>query len=143
MVSVKGDFTGKEGPQIEILNMSNSLLCNSWHMKSSLNLFVFLKKTDWEVAIKSINKKNLTKSQILLGKEIKILKVTDCSQISFTADIFLFFLSHSEAMTPPPHQIKYLSSLTFSSVSMQELQHENIVGLYDVQVRSRSLPASI
>uniref|UniRef100_H2MJE6 non-specific serine/threonine protein kinase n=1 Tax=Oryzias latipes TaxID=8090 RepID=H2MJE6_ORYLA len=47
------------------------------------------KKTDWEVAIKSINKKNLTKSQILLGKEIKILK---------------------------------------------ELQHENIVGLYDVQV---------
>uniref|UniRef100_A0A8C4EVE4 non-specific serine/threonine protein kinase n=1 Tax=Dicentrarchus labrax TaxID=13489 RepID=A0A8C4EVE4_DICLA len=32
------------------------------------------KKTDWEVAIKSINKKNLSKSQILLGKEIKILK---------------------------------------------------------------------
>ncbi|MBZ3889649.1 Serine/threonine-protein kinase ULK2 [Sciurus carolinensis] len=45
-------------------------------------------KTDWEVAIKSINKKNLSKSQILLGKEIKILK---------------------------------------------ELQHENIVALYDVQ----------
>lgn len=33
-------------------------------------------KTDWEVAIKSINKKNLSKSQILLGKEIKILKVS-------------------------------------------------------------------
>uniref|UniRef100_A0A8D0GWC3 non-specific serine/threonine protein kinase n=2 Tax=Sphenodon punctatus TaxID=8508 RepID=A0A8D0GWC3_SPHPU len=32
------------------------------------------KKTDWEVAVKSINKKNLSKSQILLGKEIKILK---------------------------------------------------------------------
>uniref|UniRef100_A0A7M4F4K0 Unc-51 like autophagy activating kinase 2 n=1 Tax=Crocodylus porosus TaxID=8502 RepID=A0A7M4F4K0_CROPO len=47
------------------------------------------KKTDWEVAIKSINKKNLSKSQILLGKEIKILK---------------------------------------------ELQHENIVALYDVQM---------
>ncbi|KAJ8392164.1 hypothetical protein AAFF_G00079700 [Aldrovandia affinis] len=46
------------------------------------------KKTDWEVAIKSINKKNLSKSHILLGKEIKILK---------------------------------------------ELQHENIVALYDVQ----------
>ncbi|TRY83674.1 hypothetical protein DNTS_027966, partial [Danionella cerebrum] len=45
------------------------------------------KKTEWEVAIKSINKKNLSKSQILLGKEIKILK---------------------------------------------ELQHENIVALYDV-----------
>uniref|UniRef100_A0AAY5L4J0 non-specific serine/threonine protein kinase n=1 Tax=Esox lucius TaxID=8010 RepID=A0AAY5L4J0_ESOLU len=35
------------------------------------------KKTDWEVAIKSINKKNLSKSQILLGKEIKILKPAD------------------------------------------------------------------
>uniref|UniRef100_A0A3P8UUD0 non-specific serine/threonine protein kinase n=1 Tax=Cynoglossus semilaevis TaxID=244447 RepID=A0A3P8UUD0_CYNSE len=34
------------------------------------------KKTDWEVAIKCINKKNLSKSQILLGKEIKILKVS-------------------------------------------------------------------
>uniref|UniRef100_A0A8C7U2Q6 non-specific serine/threonine protein kinase n=1 Tax=Oncorhynchus mykiss TaxID=8022 RepID=A0A8C7U2Q6_ONCMY len=33
------------------------------------------KKTDWEVAVKSITKKNLSKSQILLGKEIKILKV--------------------------------------------------------------------
>ncbi|XP_072794582.1 serine/threonine-protein kinase ULK2 isoform X1 [Vicugna pacos] len=51
-------------------------------------------KTDWEVAIKSINKKNLSKSQILLGKEIKILK---------------------------------------------ELQHENIVALYDVQ----ELPTSV
>uniref|UniRef100_A0A8C9W3I0 non-specific serine/threonine protein kinase n=1 Tax=Scleropages formosus TaxID=113540 RepID=A0A8C9W3I0_SCLFO len=35
------------------------------------------KKTDWEVAIKSINKKNLSRSQILLGKEIKILKVNN------------------------------------------------------------------
>ncbi|KAG7279755.1 hypothetical protein CRUP_021371 [Coryphaenoides rupestris] len=52
------------------------------------------KKTDWEVAIKSINKKNLSKSQILLGKEIKILK---------------------------------------------ELQHENIVGLYDVQEMPNSI----
>ncbi|XP_037536623.1 serine/threonine-protein kinase ULK1a [Nematolebias whitei] len=31
-------------------------------------------KRDWEVAIKCINKKNLAKSQSLLGKEIKILK---------------------------------------------------------------------
>ncbi|XP_076836933.1 serine/threonine-protein kinase ULK1 isoform X5 [Brachyhypopomus gauderio] len=31
-------------------------------------------KYDWEVAIKCINKKNLAKSQTLLGKEIKILK---------------------------------------------------------------------
>uniref|UniRef100_A0A3P9A8C3 non-specific serine/threonine protein kinase n=1 Tax=Esox lucius TaxID=8010 RepID=A0A3P9A8C3_ESOLU len=39
------------------------------------------KKTDWEVAIKSINKKNLSKSQILLGKEIKILKVNSILRI--------------------------------------------------------------
>ncbi|XP_029571419.1 serine/threonine-protein kinase ULK2-like isoform X2 [Salmo trutta] len=52
------------------------------------------KKTDWEVAVKSINKKNLSKSQILLGKEIKILK---------------------------------------------ELQHENIVALYDVQETPNSV----
>ncbi|XP_027855171.1 serine/threonine-protein kinase ULK2 [Xiphophorus couchianus] len=52
------------------------------------------KKTEWEVAIKSINKKNLSKSQILLGKEIKILK---------------------------------------------ELQHENIVALYDVQETPNSV----
>ncbi|KAK5609316.1 hypothetical protein CRENBAI_011838 [Crenichthys baileyi] len=31
-------------------------------------------KLDWEVAVKCINKKNLAKSQTLLGKEIKILK---------------------------------------------------------------------
>ncbi|XP_058857564.1 serine/threonine-protein kinase ULK2-like isoform X1 [Acipenser ruthenus] len=51
------------------------------------------KKTDWEVAVKCI-KKNLSKSQILLGKEIKILK---------------------------------------------ELQHENIVALYDVQETPNSV----
>lgn len=33
------------------------------------------KKRDWEVAVKCINKKNLGKSQCLLAKEIKILKV--------------------------------------------------------------------
>uniref|UniRef100_A0A671VIY9 non-specific serine/threonine protein kinase n=1 Tax=Sparus aurata TaxID=8175 RepID=A0A671VIY9_SPAAU len=45
------------------------------------------KKTDWEVAIKSINKKNLSKSQILLGKEIKILKVSmtpNCLSLIFS-----------------------------------------------------------
>ncbi|XP_029961296.1 serine/threonine-protein kinase ULK1a isoform X1 [Salarias fasciatus] len=31
-------------------------------------------KRDWEVAVKCINKKNIAKSQALLGKEIKILK---------------------------------------------------------------------
>lgn len=33
-------------------------------------------KHDLEVAVKCINKKNLAKSQTLLGKEIKILKVS-------------------------------------------------------------------
>lgn len=40
-----------------------------------LLLFYFSKKRDWVVAVKCINKKNLAKSQSLLGKEIKILKV--------------------------------------------------------------------
>uniref|UniRef100_A0A7N6FE88 non-specific serine/threonine protein kinase n=1 Tax=Anabas testudineus TaxID=64144 RepID=A0A7N6FE88_ANATE len=47
------------------------------------------KKTDWEVAIKSINKKNLSKSQILLGKEIKILKVSmthNCLSLIFSVE---------------------------------------------------------
>lgn len=35
-----------------------------------------MQKHDWEVAVKCINKKNLAKSQTLLGKEIKILKVS-------------------------------------------------------------------
>uniref|UniRef100_A0A8C2FAK6 non-specific serine/threonine protein kinase n=1 Tax=Cyprinus carpio TaxID=7962 RepID=A0A8C2FAK6_CYPCA len=49
------------------------------------------KKTDWEVAIKSINKKNLSKSQILLGKEIKILKVSCHCWFSFFFFLVLFF----------------------------------------------------
>uniref|UniRef100_A0A3B4XBS4 non-specific serine/threonine protein kinase n=1 Tax=Seriola lalandi dorsalis TaxID=1841481 RepID=A0A3B4XBS4_SERLL len=39
-------------------------------------------KHDWEVAVKCINKKNLAKSQTLLGKEIKILKYTKVVLIS-------------------------------------------------------------
>lgn len=47
-------------------------------------------KTDWEVAIKSINKKNLSKSQILLGKEIKILKVsTTLNCLSHISSVYL------------------------------------------------------
>ena len=37
----------------------------------------FFQKHDFVVAIKSITKKNLAKSQNLLSKEIKILKVSD------------------------------------------------------------------
>lgn len=36
---------------------------------------VLFQKPELEVAVKCINKKNLAKSQTLLGKEIKILKV--------------------------------------------------------------------
>uniref|UniRef100_A0A7N8X036 non-specific serine/threonine protein kinase n=1 Tax=Mastacembelus armatus TaxID=205130 RepID=A0A7N8X036_9TELE len=58
------------------------------------------KKTDWEVAIKSINKKNLSKSQILLGKEIKILKelqhenIVALYDVSIMGNVFYFFLSY-------------------------------------------------
>lgn len=41
-----------------------------------------VQKHDWEVAVKCINKKNLAKSQTLLGKEIKILKVGVCVCLS-------------------------------------------------------------
>lgn len=37
--------------------------------------YAFFQKPELEVAVKCINKKNLAKSQTLLGKEIKILKV--------------------------------------------------------------------
>ena len=40
-----------------------------------LAFILLFKKRDWVVAVKCINKKNLAKSQSLLGKEIKILKV--------------------------------------------------------------------
>lgn len=46
-------------------------------MFSALKNYVWLfQKHDLEVAVKCINKKNLAKSQTLLGKEIKILKVS-------------------------------------------------------------------
>lgn len=38
-------------------------------------MFILFQDTNFTVAIKSIAKKNLIKSQNLLGKEIKILKV--------------------------------------------------------------------
>lgn len=38
-------------------------------------IYVLFQKPELEVAVKCINKKNLAKSQTLLGKEIKILKV--------------------------------------------------------------------
>uniref|UniRef100_A0A8D3B8X5 non-specific serine/threonine protein kinase n=1 Tax=Scophthalmus maximus TaxID=52904 RepID=A0A8D3B8X5_SCOMX len=46
-------------------------------------------KHDWEVAVKCINKKNLAKSQTLLGKEIKILKA---SLLSVFPNVILFHL---------------------------------------------------
>lgn len=46
------------------------------HNNKTFILFLCLwKQHDWEVAVKCINKKNLAKSQTLLGKEIRILKV--------------------------------------------------------------------
>lgn len=91
--------------------------------KADLNCCVcVLQKTDWEVAIKSINKKNLSKSQILLGKEIKILKVSMTHNCLY--QIFKLWLKS-------PNNVRYFS---FFLCLLKELQHENIVGLYDVQV---------
>uniref|UniRef100_A0A8C2F288 non-specific serine/threonine protein kinase n=1 Tax=Cyprinus carpio TaxID=7962 RepID=A0A8C2F288_CYPCA len=47
-------------------------------------------KHDFEVAVKCINKKNLAKSQSLLGKEIRILKSLFCVDCTFT--VFVCFL---------------------------------------------------
>uniref|UniRef100_A0A672JIL3 non-specific serine/threonine protein kinase n=1 Tax=Salarias fasciatus TaxID=181472 RepID=A0A672JIL3_SALFA len=52
-------------------------------------------KRDWEVAVKCINKKNIAKSQALLGKEIKILKELKHENIVRLLDyqVRMFFLS--------------------------------------------------
>lgn len=73
--------------------------CESSKFNQWLSLFfisIHCQKTDWEVAIKSINKKNLSKSQILLGKEIKILKVSCCFRLCYRVSL-LFRLSWSVA----------------------------------------------
>lgn len=81
--------------------------------------FVHYKKRDWEVAVKCINKKNLAKSQSLLGKEIKILKVKSCVCVAMFFNI-----------------CRALQLLTQSvALYFQELKHENIVRLLDYQVR--------
>lgn len=50
-------------------------------------LFLVFQRREWEVAVKCINKKNLAKSQALLGKEIKILKVSRPNFFSNTTQI--------------------------------------------------------
>lgn len=56
------------------LNCCGSCFCSP--------LLLFCQKHECPVAIKSITKKNLAKSQNLLGKEIKILKVSDGQLLS-------------------------------------------------------------
>uniref|UniRef100_A0A671TJX3 non-specific serine/threonine protein kinase n=1 Tax=Sparus aurata TaxID=8175 RepID=A0A671TJX3_SPAAU len=51
-------------------------------------------KRDWEVAVKCINKKNLAKSQSLLGKEIKILKELKHENIVRLLDYQVHFLCY-------------------------------------------------
>lgn len=65
------------------------------------------------MAVKCINKKNLAKSQTLLGKEIRILKVSVPQQ--------------TFAWSPG----RVLTCVCF----LQELKHDNIVALLDFQVR--------
>lgn len=65
------------------------------------------------MAVKCINKKNLAKSQSLLGKEIRILKVVRIHQ-----HMFALLLG------------RVLTCVCF----LQELKHDNIVALLDFQV---------
>lgn len=122
--------------------------CLNCFLFSPLHPVLFVpQKTDWEVAIKSIKKKNLSKSQILLGKEIKILKVsTTLSCISLISSVYLksdltFTLCESafdrkdRALWKWFHRLPFAQIIWLCSVFTQELQHENIVALYDVQVR--------
>ncbi len=46
------------------------------HECHNVNRCLYSQKHDFEVAVKCIKKKNLAKSQTLLGKEIRILKVS-------------------------------------------------------------------
>lgn len=66
-------FKGRH-KEVMFISASLSLLIRGrlGYLYSSVVLF---QKRDWVVAVKCINKKNLAKSQSLLGKEIKILKV--------------------------------------------------------------------
>lgn len=73
------------------------------------------------MAVKCINKKNLAKSQTLLGKEIRILKVKVNNLI----------------VASSVHRMLMVTCVCF----LQELKHNNIVALLDFQVR-HSGPAS-
>lgn len=72
-----------------------------------------------EVAVKCISKKNLAKSQSLLDKEIGILKVFILDSSTYVSNLSLH-------------------PLTQASVSLQELQHDNIVRLLDCQVNMQT-----
>lgn len=110
------------------------------------------------MAIKSINKKNLSKSQILLGKEIKILKVSmtlNCLPLissvylknDLTSTLSEFAPLTERILDFPDRNISESDPISCCSLVnlpanacfsvlgfTQELQHENIVALYDVQV---------
>lgn len=70
-------FKGRH-KEVTFISETNICICMCLvivDMHRLLYFLPFFKKRDWEVAVKCINKKNLAKSQALLGKEIKILKV--------------------------------------------------------------------
>lgn len=77
---------------------------------------MFVQKPSTEVAIKIIQKKNLAKSQSLLDKEIKILKVT----LTF----FHFFELSKQ----------FVTVFKFLLQELTELQHENVVALLECVV---------
>lgn len=107
------------------INFCLSFMVQSFQTLLSLfgsrTFIVSLQKSNFVVAIKSITKKSLAKSQNLLGKEIKILKVrltqthfSCCDMLNSLWILKIIFLSWIQELT--------------------ELHHENVVALLDCKV---------
>lgn len=93
-------------------------------------VLLLLQKPSTEVAIKIIHKKNLAKSQSLLDKEIKILKVRKLIVNSMwiqSTEAFILPLVQSEIRL-------YDVELVYLSQELTELKHENVVTLLECGV---------
>ncbi|KAL3206520.1 hypothetical protein MRX96_040024 [Rhipicephalus microplus] len=111
------------------------ILCTAearhWNTRGRVTLYA--KKPELPVAIKSITKKNLAKSQNLLGKEIKILKASPrCTPYTSCithdgrerSDIYHYSWEVRTRDTKEQHNGNV-------KVELSELHHENVVALLD------------
>lgn len=92
------------------------------------NRLFYLQEPSRTVAIKSITKKSLAKSQNLLGKEIKILKVSRFSSKLSLLSICQLCLKYT-----------YKWSCDFYLQELTELNHENVVALLDCKESSHNV----